>query len=410
MKTTRTILVAVILILLAECHIQALDTNQIAEAIADNIFTNYSQIAGSTVYAESQKLASQINSVTNYQSLYNGLTNALYADTNLAIPVNDISKIGQQITFILMQSMPESDLSSANILSNSMSSVVSKYLDFEAGVVVLSPFSVSGTGNPKVYELAPSDSDVRGMIQATFQYREAWREDYARQDSGANDTEIFIVSSKRGYPLPTFDWEFRAGYAYGGPDSSQSSTTTGSGDLYEDASFGINLLKHSNGNKPGELASVYTINAEGFEAAATDKKYSLIHPAGGVGISFVGGFPMHPFPNSTAEKKFEIFTRTGIAWVDSPKLIGIASDGNAQVLTDNDGNPDFSIRAAWATTAELRVPVGFAQKQYGYLSLGGTFYKSIQANRDQWSMYAAYTISLNNIIQGVVGLVTGNTQ
>lgn len=291
--------------------------------------------------------------------------------------------------------------------TNGFAATFSKWIDIEAGMIVLSPFSITRTSvNPNKYELAPSSTDVRGMVQVIYQNRYAWRAE-------GFDPNLAIDPRKDGsqfqfhFDPTTVDFEFRGGYAYGG-SGSQSGATSGAGDFFEEASFGWNLLKLSLADKPNDKPLVSSINLEGFEGMFSDRDYSIIHPTFGGGVAYVAGFPLN---TSNSTPKIELLARSGIAWVDSPYLGGTAADGNAIVDANNNGDPKFILKPAWANTAELRLPID-KSNQYGNLVFGGSVYFLPGGEqRDQWSMYAGYSIapaSLLNLIEAPLKLFFPN--
>jgi hypothetical protein len=107
-----------------------------------------------------------------------------------------------------------------------------------------------------------------------------------------------------------------------------------------------------------------------------------------------------------------VLGRIGIGFVDGPVLsngVDIATSGgktttNAVVKTNSHGLPAFDLQEALQFKFETRVPIGST----GFLSLGGTYYKmTANGAPDPWSTYVAYTISLEQLFNGITSIGKG---
>jgi hypothetical protein len=242
----------------------------------------------------------------------------------------------------------------------------------ELGYALLQPFSITpSTTSPGKFTFTDSGGSSRSMDQVLFLYRNAW----------AN-----IDLDQRPSP---FDVAIRIGYAAGG-SGSESSGSTGGGDLFSEGSIGWNLpLKIQLGS-----GTTSTLNLETFGRAISDSEYSLIHTTYGIGPAFVLGIPF----SDPASPKVKFMARIAYAQVDTPIFIGPNLVGS-----DSDGNPTFRMRGAMDATVQLHIPVGAlagkSDKDVGFLSFGGSFDKfGGSSGPDQWSFFAAYTISIGTLL------------
>ncbi len=73
------------------------------------------------------------------------------------------------------------------------------------------------------------------------------------------------------------------------------------------------------------------------------------------------------------------------------------------VAGSGNGTPKFSMRNAIPISAEVRVPLVLGQgNQFGYLSLGGGAYEVLKGAPSQWSLYAALSFALDDIVKAVI--------
>lgn len=272
---------------------------------------------------------------------------------------------------------------STNPPSLALGPSISQYFDVEVGMAVLRPFSITAsTARPGKFSFDAGGTDVRGMVQGIFQDRWAWK---IKNTAPTENVWIWEDFSA--------DFEARLGYAYGS-SGSQSSSTTGSGDGFGEASVGFNLLKIGQKDPNSPLIA---LNIEPFAGFVSDSEYSILHIAYGIGPALALGVPL---PNS--RPNLELLLRTGWARVDSPVFIA-----PNLVDSDGDGNPRFESKNAAAITAEIRLPVlvlkssqtaGSDTPQYGYLAFGADYYKLAGNGPDQWSLYAAFSVSWEAIL------------
>jgi hypothetical protein len=250
--------------------------------------------------------------------------------------------------------------------TNAVGAALTDHIYLEAGTVLLQPFSLSAsTTSPGKFAFKDGGSSFRTMEQLIVQYRTAW---------DTNDMDNVLL------PI---DWELRAGYAELG-SGSQSSTTTGAGDFFTEGSLGYNIpsFKWSKNSTQG------TINLEAFGRAISDSQYSLIHSTYGIALAGVLGDTWY------GNSRFKLMAHLGYAQADTPIFIGPNLVGS-----DSDGNPTFRMRSALDAKVEVHFPISISGSKWGYISAGGNFDQFPgDSGPDQWSFYAAYTISLETLL------------
>jgi hypothetical protein len=219
------------------------------------------------------------------------------------------------------------------------------------------------------------------MISGTIQSRTAW---LGTNSFGTN--EFFKAN---------FDYEIELGYAFAG-SSSQGSAAPGSGDVFGEASFGwaaIKIVQYNN-----ELLSpIYTIGPEALLGFNSDSSYHRLHYNYGVGLAFAAGFPID---TNLDRPDLEFLARVGYARVDS---MTYQANSDMMVNTNNDGDPAFSEKSALQIECEARIPIIAPGPfgKFGFLSLGGTFYKLYDNGPDTWTMYVAISIPLEKLLGAI---------
>jgi hypothetical protein len=227
------------------------------------------------------------------------------------------------------------------------------------------------------------------MFQGIYENRCAWR-----NDPPTGTPKIWTWGN--GYS--PIDFEGRVGYAYGGASGTQSTAATGGGDFFGEGSVGVPLITFVTGT-PNSGKVLQTLGPEVFATFSSDSQYAQVHAAYGVGLSYVAGIPLTA--NDGAGQNIQLMLRAGYAAVDSPSIVGGTTNGPL-VGVNGDGTPRFITMGAADITAEMRFPITISSKEFGCLSVGGTAYAFPAKNEpDQWSLYVALSISINQIINAL---------
>jgi hypothetical protein len=277
----------------------------------------------------------------------------------------------------------------------------SSMLLLQAGTIALEPFTISpSTAKPGYFQLKPATStDVRGFVEVGWLERYAWDQQLDLSKDAQAEWDWAGKPGDHSFKAQSFDCELRGGFAFANSES-QSSSSIGGGDGFGDGSLGWSIVRGHTDYKANQPPDMLNLNLESFASFVADSSYSLVHPAYGIGLALADAIPV------STTSQVEIFGRIGIAGVDSPKLIGTASDGETLVANDGNGNPKFDTMGAVQMRFEARVPISITGGSSGYLSFGGTYYELLShGRRDPWSMYVAMTISPQTLFNGLKSML-----